>query len=322
MADMYTPHELDDARHVIGWMAAQPWCDGGVGMFGTSWGGTAALQAAVDPPPALKAVIAVCATDDRYEDDIHHMGGLLLTDSIEWGATLPAILASPPAAATVGARWRDLWRERLARLTFPLEAWVREEERSRYWQFGSIRRQATRIGCPVLAIGGWTDRYSSSVMSLVEQRPDTVWGIVGPWGHHYSDRGSPGPGIGFQQEALEWWRHWLSDDPAPPPWPSLRVWLREFDPPEETIGHRNGVWIELPGRAGAHTTAIAFFPCAGRLSTEPPRTSATAAIPWDLRVGSAAGDTGYFGRCGGLPTDQGSTTPAHWSSRPNRWASR
>ena len=36
MQDMYTQHELDDARHVIDWIARQPWCNGRVGMFGTS----------------------------------------------------------------------------------------------------------------------------------------------------------------------------------------------------------------------------------------------------------------------------------------------
>ena len=60
------------------------------------------LQASIDPPAALKAVIAVCATHDRYEDDIHHKGGLILTDTIEWGATLPAILALPPSRTAFG----------------------------------------------------------------------------------------------------------------------------------------------------------------------------------------------------------------------------
>ena len=39
MEDMYADHELADARHVIDWIARQPWCSGRVGMFGTSWGG-------------------------------------------------------------------------------------------------------------------------------------------------------------------------------------------------------------------------------------------------------------------------------------------
>ncbi|MDE0696219.1 MAG: CocE/NonD family hydrolase, partial [Boseongicola sp.] len=68
MPDMYSDDELADARHVIDWIAAQPWCNGKVGMFGTSWGGTASMQAAVKAPRALKAVIANCATTDRFED--------------------------------------------------------------------------------------------------------------------------------------------------------------------------------------------------------------------------------------------------------------
>ena len=123
MSDMYCQDELDDTRHVIEWLTCQPWCNGKIGMFGTSWGATASLQANIDAPAALKAIIAVCATHDRYEDDIHHMGGCLLTDSVEWGATLPTIIGAPPSA-NVGKDWRAMWEERLDKLAFPLEAWL------------------------------------------------------------------------------------------------------------------------------------------------------------------------------------------------------
>ncbi|MEM1303009.1 MAG: CocE/NonD family hydrolase, partial [Pseudomonadota bacterium] len=244
MADMYTDDELSDARHVIDWIARQRWCNGRVGMFGTSWGGTASLQASVDAPRALKAAIAVCATHDRYEDDIHHMGGCLLTDTFEWGATLPAILALPPTSA-VGEDWMDRWKERLAALPFPVENWVREEARGTYWRHGSVGAQANKFGCPILAVGGWSDRYSNSVMTLVDASPDKVWGIVGPWGHHYPDKGHPGPAMGFQHVALEWWDHWLKNEVIEPPeWPRLRVWLREFDPPKDALENRNGSWVQ------------------------------------------------------------------------------
>ncbi len=304
MPDMYSPHELDDARHVIDWIAAQPWCNGKVGMFGTSWGGTASLQAAIEAPAALKAVIAVCATHDRYEDDIHHKGGLLLTDSIEWGATLPAILASPPAAQTIGQDWHDAWCHRLEHLSWPLETWVREEERSPYWQWGSITRRAERLACPVLAIGGWSDRYSNSVMSLVEQNEDRVWGIVGPWGHHYPDQGHPGPAIDFQGEALAWWDHWLRPMEMQQPWPRLRLWLGGFDPPAEVIERRQGHWIALPGKASRRSEPLLLHLRGDGLGERPSQREETAQIPHDLRVGSAGGDSGYFGRFGGLPTDQ------------------
>lgn len=302
MPDMYADHELSDARHVIEWIAAQSWCDGSVGMFGTSWGGTASLQANLDAPGPLKAIIAVCATHDRYEDDIHHKGGCLLTDTFEWGATLPAILGAPPTP-NVGPDWKERWRERLDALSFPVEAWVREEARGDYWRHGSVIHQAHRLSRPTLAVGGWSDRYSNSVMSLVSARPDLVWGVIGPWGHHYPDHGHPGPGIGFQQLALDWWDRWLKPGTPSPDWPRLRVWLREYDPPANALDTRNGAWIET-GPPETETVARVFHLADGGLSETAPPPGGAWPIPFDLRVGRAAGDTGYFGRYGGLPLDQ------------------
>ncbi len=302
MADMYSDAELSDARHVIDWIAAQPWCDGRVGMFGTSWGGTAALQANLDAPGPLKAVIAVCATHDRYEDDIHHKGGCLLTDTFEWGATLPAILAAPPTPE-IGADWKRAWQARLQALHFPVEAWLREEARGAYWRRGSVIHEAARLSRPVLAVGGWSDRYSNSVMSLVAARPELVWGVVGPWGHHYPDHGHPGPAIGFQQLALEWWDRWLRPDRPARDWPRLRVWLREFDPPGDALDRRRGRWIETGAPATCTRSRLLHLAPEG-LSPAAPAHPGNWPVPADLRVGRASGDTGYFGRFGGLPSDQ------------------
>lgn len=302
MSDMYSEAELSDAHELIAWIAGQPWCNGSVGMFGTSWGGTASLQAAVRGPSPLKAIIAVCATHDRYHDDIHHMGGLLLTDSIEWGATLPAILAAPPSP--VDADWYARWQDRLDNLTFPLENWIREEAQTPYWKHGSIVDQADQLSCPTLLIGGWSDRYSNSVMTLVARNPDMAWGIVGPWGHHYPDAAHPGPGIGFQQEALAWWDHWLCQSPELAPWPKLRLWQRSFDDPSDALEMRAGEWVELRHGASDLTTTDVFFPSKGGLSKTHQSKPELATIPYDLTVGRSAGDTGYFGRFGGLPLDQ------------------
>ncbi len=303
MPDMYSDDELADARHVIEWIAKQEWCSGRVGMFGTSWGGTASLQAAVDAPDALKAVIANCATADRFEDDIHWTGGTLLTDSFEWGATLPAILAAPPDAATVGGRWREQWEERLRNLSFPLDAWIRQRTRGEYWRHGSVKFSAGRLSCPVLSIGGWSDRYSNSVMGLVRARPDICWGVVGPWGHHYPDQGEPGPTIGFQDLALEWWDHWLGNETGDVRnWPRLRLWRREFDPPVDRLAKRNGDWIETDGHEEAGCATLCLT--TGGLTGRPPAETRSLEIPNNLRHGECAGDTGFFGRVGGLPLDQ------------------
>jgi len=299
MPDMYAPAELEDARQVIEWLAGQPWCNGRVGMFGTSWGGTASLQASIDAPEPLRAVIAVCATHDRFEDDIHYMGGCVLSDTFEWGATLPSILASPPSP-NVGAGWKALWRERIENLSFPLENWLREDSRGTYWRHGSVIHNADSLTVPILAIGGWSDRYSNSVMALVDRRPDLVWGVVGPWGHHYPDHGTPGPAIGFQRLALDWWDCWLKPEtPEPPNWPRLRTWLREFDTPGDSLAERSGKWVQ--SGTTAEDTVVQELNLSVLKSN---KADAIWNVPTDPTVGQSAGDTGYFGRFGGLPLDQ------------------
>ena len=113
LADEYLPQEQADAVEVIAWLAAQPWCSGSVGMMGISWGGFNALQVASHRPPALKAIITACSTDDRYADDCHFMGGCLLNNTIAWASTMFAFGAQPPDPEVVGERWRDMWLERL-----------------------------------------------------------------------------------------------------------------------------------------------------------------------------------------------------------------
>src|SRR4051812_17140251 len=88
LEDEYLKQEQDDALEVIQWIARQPWCTGKVGMMGISWGGFNALQVAARRPPALKAIITVCSTDDRYADDVHYMGGSLLCVNLIWATTM------------------------------------------------------------------------------------------------------------------------------------------------------------------------------------------------------------------------------------------
>src|SRR5215468_7985070 len=96
LEDEYLKLEQDDCLEVLGWIAAQPWCTGSIGMIGISWGGFNGLQVAARRPPELKAVISLCSTDDRYADDIHFMGGCLLVDKFAWGSTMFSINATPP----------------------------------------------------------------------------------------------------------------------------------------------------------------------------------------------------------------------------------
>ena len=168
LTDEYTEQELQDALEVSRWIAAQPWCTGVVGMMGISWGGFNSLQVAALRPPALKAIISLCSTDDRYADDAHYMGGCLLNENLHWGSILMAYNAYPPDPQLVGERWRRMWLERLEGATpFPA-LWMGHQRRDAFWRHGSVCEDYGQIACPVYAVGGWADGYSNAVPRLLE----------------------------------------------------------------------------------------------------------------------------------------------------------
>ncbi len=72
-------------------------------MIGNSWAGFNSLQVAALRPPELGAIVTSCSTDDRYADDMHYMGGCLLTDSLDWGTMFQGLLA-PAAGSGAGRR--------------------------------------------------------------------------------------------------------------------------------------------------------------------------------------------------------------------------
>ena len=63
------------AYDFIEWVAAQPWCDGKVGMIGISYFGSMQLLAAAERPPSLKAIFVSGGHYDFYETTYH--GGVM-----------------------------------------------------------------------------------------------------------------------------------------------------------------------------------------------------------------------------------------------------
>ena len=145
---------------MIAWIAAQPWCTGAVGMFGISWGGFNALQVAARRPPALKAIITCCSTDDRYADDTHYIGGCLLLDNLNWGANMFATATKPPDPEVVGEGWRDIWLRRLENIPHLVGMWSEHQRRDEYCRHGSVCEDFSDIECAVFAVGGWADSYT------------------------------------------------------------------------------------------------------------------------------------------------------------------
>jgi len=246
--DEYDAQELADGVDVVNWLAAQPWCTGKVGMFGISWGGFNSLQIAALAPEPLKAIVTVCSTDDRYDNDVHYTGGAVLgIDMLAWAGTMLAFAARPPDPSVVGTdRWLPMWRERLDALEPFLHTWLDHQQRDDYWKHGSVCEDYDSIGAAVLAVGGWHDPYRDAVLRLVEHLPeDRVRGLIGPWSHQYPDRGlPPGPAIGFLQETLRWWdQHLKGIDTGVMREPLLRAWVNDPVPPATSYEEMPGRWV-------------------------------------------------------------------------------
>ena len=118
-------------------------------------------------PPALKAIITLCSTDDRYRDDVHYMGGAKLHEGFGWGAFLFGAMCYPPDPALVGDGWRAMWLKRLENVPLFLEIWLRHQRRDAYWKHGSVCEDYGAIKCPVYAVGGWTDGYTNAIPRLL-----------------------------------------------------------------------------------------------------------------------------------------------------------
>ncbi|MEX2649802.1 MAG: CocE/NonD family hydrolase [Alphaproteobacteria bacterium] len=251
--DEYTKQEHDDAIEAIAWLSRQPWCSGTVGMIGISWGGFNALQVAARRPPALKAIITACSTDDRYADDIHYMGGALLNDNLNWGSAFFAIMARPPDGHVVGNAWRAMWQQRLGAVRPYFESWLRHPHRDGTWQHGSVCEDWGAIECAVMAVGGWADGYSNAVFRLLANLRAPRLGIVGPWGHRYPYDGVPGPAIGFLQEGLRWWDHWLKGNATGiMAEPMLRAYVQDGIAPAPHYDERPGRWVAEPQWPSPH----------------------------------------------------------------------
>ena len=242
--DEYLKQEQDDAIEAIEWIAAQPWCSGKVGMMGISWGGFNSLQVAARRPPALKAIITVCSTDDRYADDIHYMGGCLLNGNLDWGATFFTYMGRAPDPDIVGERWREMWLERLEQLQPFYTTWMEHQHRDEYWSHGSVSEDFGQIECAVMAVGGWADGYSNTPFRMLQGLSCPRQAIIGPWGHKYPHMGAPGPAIGFLQEAVRWWDLWLKGkDTGIMNEPMLRAYVQDSAEPRAHYDERPGHWV-------------------------------------------------------------------------------
>jgi predicted acyl esterase len=240
--DEYPLSELDDLGDVIAWLAEQPWCNGRVGMFGYSYSGFNSLQLACERPPALDAICAIYATDDRYTDDVHYMGGARRAiDLVDYCHYMIPMNALPPVPAVWGDGWRDEWLARIAEHEPWLLRWMDEQLDSSYWRHGSLRPDYSRIACATMIVAGWADGYRNNTFRTFEHLACQKELLIGPWSHMGPSTSLPGPHIDLVPEMITFFGRWLRDDPCEQR-PPIRVFVRHATKPEPDLAIHEGEW--------------------------------------------------------------------------------
>ncbi len=253
LTNEYTDEELLYCTQVISQIAGHPLCDGNVGMMGWSWSAINSLMVAArdDCPAALKAILVVGGTDDRYNDDVHYSDGAMVKDNVTWSANLWEWLSRPPDPLVVGDGWKAMWGERVRNANFFFKFWGEHQTRDSYWSDTSVRDHYERVKVPVNIVSGYQDiSYCTPVPRVVAglaSQGKQVQGLIGPWGHNSPNVGCPGPRINWLPHLEKhWWDKWLKGVEPPPEkeWPQLAVWLGESKEPETSPKFiEKGKWV-------------------------------------------------------------------------------
>lgn len=305
LEDEYIKQEQDDALAAFDWIVSQQWSNGNIAMFGKSWAGFNGLQVAARQHPALKTIITLMSTDDRYTDDVHYRGGCLLaSDMIWWGSTMGVYAPRPQDPRVVGEKWRENWMQRLDAEPM-MKNWLEHQTRDSYWKHGSINEDYNSVQIPVLAVGGWRDGYTSPVFRMVENLPNTeTCGLIGPWVHEFPEMAEPGPKIGFQQLALRWFKKYLHpEEKNTLSLPKLTAYVQSPSKIAGSYTFRDGEWVSLTNAATSSTKSF-FLSEGDALVSEEHSLEKFPEVSGVLSHGLFRGTFCPFGFIGDFPADQ------------------
>lgn len=302
--DEYPDVERNDLRCAIEWLTSQPWSNGNVGMFGTSYSGFNGLQMAAEIDrldiPALRAVVAAYATDDRYTDDVHYCGGVLRAiDLIDYPLYMVAMNALPPVPALFSSDattgWRDEWRRRVEETPAWLVEWLGHPTDDETWRRGSIRvgpggAGYERMGCPTMIIAGWADGYRNNTFRVIEQygRNGLPWRLLaGPWVHKSPEVARPGPNVDDDVEIIAFFDEHLRNGP-PADHARGQVFVRRPVVPEPDLAVHPGVWRDIEKWPPVGYREVEFRPVVGGVQSLVVRgdvgvaawNSCGGALPW------------------------------------------
>lgn len=252
----YSAQERADGEQVIAWLARQPWSNGKVGMFGISWGGFNSIQMAMRNPSALKAIVAVAATERLYREDVHYIDGIVHIDEFE----LTMDLGEGRSGAPDYSLAPDVIGPRMSSKPWSL-TYLEHQRDGAFWH--SPERPLSSIHVPCFLIGGLHDGYRDSIPRMLRQVAAPVKAWIGPWNHAWPDDSDYGPLYGWREQAVRWFDYWLKGrDTGVVQDPKLVIYLQHAYPPGPQDQTIPGAWRAYDGwpPTGTHPERLFLQP--------------------------------------------------------------
>ena len=237
------PADATDGYDVIQWLAAQPWSNGSVGTWGTSFAAHTQAGAAQLHPPALKTmVVNMGGLSNGWDHGVRYRGAYEMGRQITWA--WQQLAADAPNAAVRKSLEQNKVEDWYAvqpmrRGLNPLsvvpeyEGWYLDffehADYDAFWKDPMVNwseHYAETSDVPILQVGGWYDIFLAGTfenflgLSKLKKAPQRV--LVGPWTHHGNTRPYAGD-VSFGADAaiadfdgdfhLRWFDHWLKGVP-------------------------------------------------------------------------------------------------------------
>jgi putative CocE/NonD family hydrolase len=206
--------EINDGYDAVEWCGSQPWSDGNVGMYGTSYVGATQWLAAISAPPSLRAIAPAFTASDYYEGWTYQGG------AFQWGFMLNWVLPFLTSADLLRHNHRhpmadfQTWADTtvaaidgmnhtaktLPLRDFPVNPevtpyfadWLSHSTYDDYWQSRSIETRHDQVQVPAFNIAGYYDIFLSGSLrnyTGVRDKGATEAArtggrvLLGPWTH-------------------------------------------------------------------------------------------------------------------------------------------
>ncbi|MCC7248168.1 MAG: CocE/NonD family hydrolase [Lysobacter sp.] len=299
-------HDGADAAATIAWIARQPWSDGRVGMYGSSYNSFTQWAAAKHRPPALKAMATSASAAPGI--DVPMQGNVFLNFMYPWPHYTTANTTLDEASYGDSDRWRRLDRawyvgggayrdmDRLDGAPNPVfRRWLEHPAYDAYWQaMIPYREEFAGIDIPVLATTGYFDGGRVGVQYYFDEhtrrnpRADHTL-LIGPYGHIAMQQGAlrriegydidPGAMIDLPGLRLAWFDHIFKGAPKPA---LLRDRVNYQTMGADAWKHAPSVAAMANGSLRLYLRPMAEEYRTHRLDTEPPARRASISQRIDL----------------------------------------